>query len=228
MKWYTKIEGDESILETLSRQDPNDSFSITKRDTEYLLHVNEFQKYTNLDDIKRVASEYIDVLNGLLFLQEDISSAIKIHSIFRINEKGGRDIFISPEPATIHFRGYSPTIIITRNTGETIVNHPYQDTLKTALKAKSKQELKKIFNLIKNGEFEFPVLYKIIEILLSEKGSKLYEWVPKEKIRLLKRTASESRHAVNKIEPPPRPMKLSEAQEINKHLISQYISELDN
>lgn len=226
MKWYTKIEGDESILENLSRQDPNDSFSITKRDNEYLLHLNEFQKYTNLDDIKRVANEYIDVLNGLLFLQEGISSAIKIHSIFRINEMGGRDIFISLEPATIHFRGYSPRIIITKNTGETIVNHPYRDTLKTVLKAKSKQELEKIFNLIKNGEFEFPVLYKIIEILLSEKGSKLYEWVPKEKIRLLKRTASyDTRHAINKVEPPPRPMELSEAQEITKHLISQYIAD---
>ena len=227
MEWYAIIEGEKSILENLSRLDLNESFLIWKKETEFLLHLSEFEKYTVLEDVKRVANEYIDVLNGLLFLQEGIPLAIKLHSIFRINEKGGRAIFISPEPATIFFRSYAPTIIITKDTGETIVSHPYKTILKTLLKAKSKQNLEKIFTLVKNGEFEFPTLYKIIEILLSEKASKLYEWVPEKKIKLLKRTANyETRHGVSKVEAPPKPMKLSEAQEITKHLINKYIAEL--
>jgi hypothetical protein len=228
MKWYVIIGGDRSILENLSQQDSNGTCSITKSENEYLLYLNEFENYTTIEEIKRITDEYVDTLNGILFLQEDIPSALKIHSFFKINDRGGRDIFITPEPAIIHLRGYAPTIIVTKDTGETIVNSPYQQTIKTLLNSKSNPSLEKIFNLIKNGDFEFPTLYKIIEILLSQKGSKLYQWVSKVKIRLLKQTASyETRHAVNDVAPPPRPMKISEAREITRHLIRQYVAELN-
>ena len=228
MKWYVIIEGDKSILENLSRQDSNGPCSIIKNENEYLLSLNEFENYTAIEDIKRVTIEYIDTLNGILFLEDDIPAALKIHSIFRINDKGARDIFIMPEPAIIRLRGHAPTIIVTKNSGEPIVSDPYQEIVKTLLNSKSNPSLEKIFNLIKNGEFEFPTLYKIIEILLSKKGSKIYQWVSEEKIRLLKQTANyETRHAINDVEPPPRPMKISEAREITRHLIRQYVAELN-
>ena len=228
MKWYVIIGGDRSILENLSPQDSNGTCSITKSENEYLLYLNEFENYTTIEEIKRITDEYVDTLNGILFLQEDIPSALKIHSFFKINDRGGRDIFITPEPAIIHLRGYAPTIIVTKNTGETIVSNPYQQTVTTLLRSKSNPSLEKIFNLIKNGEFEFPTLYKIIEVLLSEKGSKIYQWVSEKKISLLRRTANyETRHAINNEAPPPRPMKILEAQEITRYLIRQYVAELN-
>ena len=57
MKWYVIIGGDRSILENLSQQDSNGTCSITKSENEYLLHLNEFENYTAIEEIKRITDE---------------------------------------------------------------------------------------------------------------------------------------------------------------------------
>ncbi len=225
MKWYVKISGDPSILVGLASIN-NVSSAITKKGDEYILQVDEFSNCTTSSEIKELAIQYIDILNGILFLQDNIPSAIKLDSIYRINENGGRDIFITPEPAVIQIRGYAPTITITRASGEKIVTSPYQTVFESVTKTKSNADLIKIFEEIKNGNFEFPALYNVIDILHSVKGKGLYEWVPESKIELLKRTSQKYRHGISKYDPPAKPMKLDEAQKITRLLIQKYIAEL--
>ena len=86
--------------------------------------------------------------------------------------------------------------------------------------------MQKILKELENGEFDFPVLSNIIEILQSVKGAKLYDWEPKSKIDLLMRTSQSYRHGISRFAPPSNPMILFDAQQITKHLIKKYITEL--
>jgi len=76
-------------------------------------------------------------------------------------------------------------------------------------------------------------MYKIIEIIQSDKGSKLYSWAPEKKISLLKRTANhdkaigdKARHGIMTVDPPINPMDIKEARSITTLLINKYVDEL--
>jgi hypothetical protein len=223
MNWHVILNGDRPILDGLSIE--KDS-CIIKSGEDYILKLEGFADHTSVSDIKTLVSEYLDILNGVLFLQDSIPTAIRIQSIYNLNEDGSRNIFLSPEPAVLTFRGFAPTITVTHNSGETTTITPYQDIFSTLLKAKSKQQLKDIFKEVKNGDFDFPTLHKIIEIIRSTKGSKVYDWVSKRKIDLLMHTSQTYRHGVVKFKSPPKPMSLLEAQQITRNLIEKYVSEL--
>lgn len=225
MNWYVILTGDGPILNGLSIE--KDS-CIVKSGEDYILKLDEFAAHTSVSDIKDLVSEYLDILNGVLFLQDFIPSAIRIQSIYNLNEDGSRNIFLSPEPAVITLRGFAPTITITHNWGEITTITPYQDIFSTLRKAKSKQQLRNIFKEVKNGDFDFPTLHKIIEIILSLQGSNVYDWVSKSKIDLLMHTSQAYRHGVIKFKSPSKPMRLLEAQQITRHLIEKYVAQLSD
>jgi hypothetical protein len=223
MSWYVRLTGDRQILDNLGFE--NNSI-IAMRGGDYFLDLAEFACDASLSEIKKIASEYLNTLNGILYFQDSVPSAIRIDLIYKVNEDGSQNLFLTPEPAVIHLQGYAPTITITSSSGETTVITPYEKTFSTLQKARASEPLQRIFREISNGDFDFPTLYKIIDILLSLKGAQVYKWVPKKKINLLKRTSQKDRHGVNRHHPPPKPMSLSEAQEITRILIEKYLAEL--
>ena len=233
MKWTVNITGDQSILQTLCDAGTNDNFFITKENDEFILKSNEFEKQASHKDVNQIAHDYVETLNGILFLQYGIPVALKTGGLTRLNDKYGRDIFIMPETGRLELRGFEPTIIITKSNGETIVDRPGQQIIEKLIKAKSNEKAIKIFRLVQNGNWEYSDIYKIIEILLYEKREKLYDWVPKEKIRLLKHTANhykaigdKARHGIVSTDPPQKPMGIDEARAITKSLINKYVDEL--
>jgi len=221
--WYVTLTGDGPILENLSTEKNS---SIEKSSDEFVLKIKEFENYDTANDIRKLACDYLEALNGILFLEDGIRSAIKINSVYKVNNDNSRNIYLFPEPGVIQLRGFAPTITITRNSGESLVSSPYQMTFLAIDKSKSDEPLQKILKEIGNGKFDFPVLSKIIEILLSVKGAKLYDWEPKSKVDLLMRTSQSYRHGISRFAPPPNPMSLFDAQKITKHLIKKYITEL--
>ena len=233
MKWSVNIIGDKSILQTLCDAGTNNDFFVTKENDEFVLKSNAFEKHTSHTDVNKIALDYVETLNGILFLRYNIPSALKTGGLTRLNDKGGRDIFIMLETGRLELRGYEPTIIITKSNGETIVNSPGQEILERLIKAKTNEKAIKIFRLVHNGDWEYADIYKIIEILLAEKGDSLFDWVSKEKIKLLKRTANhykaigdKARHGIVSTDPPPKPMDIEEARAITKSLIVKYVDEL--
>jgi hypothetical protein len=233
MKWSINITGDQSILQTLCDVSTNDDVFITKENDEFVLKSNAFEKHASHKDVNKIALDYVETLNGILFLRYNIPSALKTGGLTRLNDKGGRDIFMMVETGRFELRVYEPTIIITKSNGEIIVNRPGQQILDKLIKAKSNEMAIKIFRLVQNGNWEYADIYKIIEILLSEKGDKLYDWVSKEKIKLLKHTANhykaigdKARHGIVSTDPPQKPMGIDEARTITKSLIDKYVDEL--
>ena len=221
--WYVTLTGDSPILESLSTEKNS---SIVKSKNEFVLKIKEFENCDTANEIRKLACDYLEALNGILFLEEGIRAAIKINSVYKLNSDNSRDIYLFPEPAVIQLRGFAPTITISRNSGESIVSTPYQMTFPAVDKSKTDEPLQKILKEIENGEFDFPVLSNIIEILQSIKGPKLYDWKPKSEIDLLMRTSQSYRHGISRFAPPTNPMSLSDAQQITKHLIKNYITEL--
>jgi len=221
--WYLTLTGDGPILESLSTEKHS---SIEKNSNEFVLKINEFENYDTANDIRKLACDYLDALNAILFLEDGIRSAIKVNSLYKVNNDNSRDIYLFPEPGVIQLRGFAPTITVTRDSGESIVSTPYQMTFPAIDKSRSDEPLQKILKEIENGEFDFRVLSNIIEILQSVKGAKLYDWESKSKIDLLMRTSQSYRHGISRFPPPPNPMSLSDAQQITKHLIKKYITEL--
>ena len=67
--WYVTLTGDSSILGSLSTEKNS---SIEKSSDEFILKLKEFDNYGDASDIKKIASEYIDLLNGIIFLQDGI------------------------------------------------------------------------------------------------------------------------------------------------------------
>jgi hypothetical protein len=160
--WYVILTGDSPILESLSTEKNS---PIQKSDNDFVLKLKEFEKYDTANDIKKLASDYLEALNAILFIEDGISSAIKINSIYKLNQTSSRNIHLFPEPGVIHVRGFAPTITITKNSEESILSTPYQLTFQAVDKSKSNEPLKKILKEIETGKFDFPVLYNIIEIL---------------------------------------------------------------
>jgi len=221
--WYVTLTGDGPILESLSTEKNS---SIEKISNEFVLKIKEFENYDTANDIRKLAFDYLSALNGILFLEDGIRSAIKVNSVYKVNNDNSRDIYLFPEPGVIQLRGFAPTITVTTDSGESIVSTPHHMTFPSVDKSRSDETLQKILKEIEAGEFDFPVLSNIIEILQSVKGAKLYDWEQKSKIDLLMRTSQSYRHGILKFAPPPKPMSLSDAQQITRHLIRRYITEL--
>lgn len=223
MMWYVTLTGDGPILESLSAEKNS---PIEKSRNEFVLKINEFENYDTANDIRKLACDYLEALNGILFLQDGIGSAIKVNSVYEVNNDDSRDIYLFPEPGVMQLRGFAPTINITSNSGEVMVSTPYQMTFPAIDKSRSDEPLQKILKEIVTREFDFPVLSNIIEILQSVKGAKLYDWESKSKIDLLMRTSQSYRHGISRFVAPPNPMSLSDAQQITRHLIKKYITQL--
>lgn len=99
MKWLVKLTGDNPTLETLCQTDSTDDFRIEKIDKEFLLSSKSFETCQSNSEVLNLTSDYLEVLNGMLFLQYGLPKAIQVGLVYRINEKGGRDIFIIGETA---------------------------------------------------------------------------------------------------------------------------------
>lgn len=220
--WYVALTGDGPILESLSTEKNS---PIQKNSNEFILELKEFTNYDTADDIRKLACDYLEVLNGILFIEDGIRSAIKVNSVYKVHNDSSRDIYLFPEPGFIQIRGFAPTITISRDSGESVVTTPYQKIFPAIDKNRSNEDFQRILKEIINREFDFPVLSNIIEILQSVKGAKLYDWEPKSKIDSLMRTSQSYRHGISRYPPPPNPMSLCDAQQITRHLIKKYMTE---
>jgi sulfur transfer complex TusBCD TusB component (DsrH family) len=196
--WYVILTGDGPILKSLSTEKNS---SIEKSGNEFVLKIKEFETYDTANDIRKLACDYLEALNGILFLEDGIRSAIKINSVYQVNNDNSRNIYLFPEPGVIQLRGFAPTVTITKDPGESTVSTPYQMTFAAIEKSRSDEPLQNILKAIENGEFDYPVLSNIIEILQSVKGAKLYEWESKSKIDLLMRTSQSYRHGISRFAP---------------------------
>jgi hypothetical protein len=234
MRWSIILSGDSHFLQILSEWSSDINFIVSKVDSEYLLESKEFEKCGSNSEVYEIGQELISLLNGFIFQKYEIPGAIKSGGVIRFRDDGKRDIFLMiTETIKSTTRLYAPTITLKNPDGETIVNRPGLHIFDKVGNAKSSEKASKIFRLMQNGNLDFATLFKIVEILLSEKGAALYKWVPKKKITLLKRTANhsasigdEARHGVSEEDPPKVPMDLEEARSIVKLLVDKYIAEL--
>ena len=236
MRWTIILLGDRYTLKLLSERTSVDLFKVVQVENEFLLESKEFENLASNNDVDNIGQELISFLNGLVFHKYNISSSIKSGGVMRFREDGKRDIFLKiTETIKSSARLYEPTITLKKIDGEIIVNKPGQHFLDKVGFAWNNLKARKIFRLMQVGDLSFATIYKIVEILQSEKGSALYKWVSKNKIDLLMRTANhnkaigdEARHGVSNVEPPKIPMKLEEARSIVSILVDKFLAELNS
>jgi len=147
MKWSVIISGDKSILQTLSEISSIDDFKIEHKNGEFLMQSYEFEGYDSASDINRIASQNIELLNGIIFFKYAISAAIKIGGISKLNTYGGREIIVTLETEMLQIRDFKSTIII-KNDHETIISKPGQKILEQLVRIKSNSKASKIFRLL--------------------------------------------------------------------------------
>ncbi len=228
------IQGPEVFLDSLSNAQ-SEGFQVHRFDEKYFIQSSEFEQYGKEDakEVNKIGSRFVSILTGIYYWKFDIKDAIKVCGLYRLNDTGGKDAFLFAEPIVCRTTVYPVNLILKDSEGNIVGKSFSNSTLVDFEKVKSNPKAEFILRLISSEGWEFSTMYKIIEIIQSDMGGKIYSQVSRDKITLLNRTAchvgaigDKARHGHTNQEPPPVPMSLDEAKGIVRGLIGYYFQNL--
>jgi hypothetical protein len=234
MIWKVQLDGDTCDLSQLAKSLTGTDINLTSDGEEYLLTSDRFDGLENARAVRDEAQKIAVVLNGGCRLALNSTQPLKVCGVYRCHPGGGRDVFVFPEPAVFCLRAISPTVKITRAAGVVEVHHPADPVRQWAIIALSCVPVADVFRLLSSGRLDWVNLYRIIEIIADEMGSRdaIVEkgWASRDSMRLFKRTANspgalglQARHGVERTQPPSKPMLLSEAQSLVVSVIHAWL-----
>ena len=156
---------------------------------------------------------------------------VKLGAVSCEDENGNKSVAVSVETISIKDKVRIATVTTTKDgeKAESLIAQGVKDFWKIVYNNDDLLRAVRIF--LKEGN-SWPGIYKVVNdtILLSGPDVVNLGWVSDSKVRLLKRTANcyraigdEARHAVKDWTPPPNPMTINEAINIEQDLIRKWI-----
>lgn len=221
MGWKVEITGDKSDLEELSKRLVDKDLSIVKEDTDFVLKSENLDILSNYKEVKSEIGKLLDIVNVIAQLTLDPREVIKYNNVFWLDET--KRIFIESEI------GMSTRVCICENSLSD------RTSLCSSIKNWTKIEqddnnVKDVFKLIVHS-FNLVSLCKIIEILQKDdfkpikKGGAYFKEVNRlnQSANSYKATGVESRHHLDRNEPPDSPMLLPEAKALMRTILCQWL-----
>jgi len=234
MTWYVQLSGDSSDLAALAQSMTGADVSVVQEGADYFLAISDTPSDAEARSVLDRGARLVEVINGAARLALDARQPIRVGSVYRRNSKGGRDVFVFPEPAVIHVRAFAPTITVTRADGSVEVSRPADPVAEWTGLAATDEAVSNALRLIGNGELDWVNLYRLFEIVSADVGGAgtiaLNGWSMKQSMSLFKHTANspgalglDARHGAESTAPPLKPMTLGEARSLVRSIVHAWL-----
>jgi hypothetical protein len=226
-KWFVQIAGDKFDLEDLPNWFNSSGLTVVQEADGYYMHSSHFDLAKDSNEVRDLAEKLAEKMLGAARLFRPDFQPVKLGAVVKENEAGGKDIHISVSDS-----------IIGRNKGRASITfngvEQKPSTPKPALWLNVAQNYEKVAHALRiwgKGPHDWINLYKILEIIESDVGGKIYQerWISKPEVTRFTQTANSAealgdaaRHAKKRIPPPPKPMTIQEAQHLIRELLKKW------
>jgi hypothetical protein len=237
MDWIVNITGDETDLQELAKVWNQPDLTIEKENEGYILKSSHFTSLSSDQEVREKANELLIPLNAGIKLTLGALKPIEIAHTTQIMPDGKKMAFVMAY-AVVHHRAFA-SAVLTKIDGTIEIENPADPVIPIFTLAQKNPQVAKMCQYINLDLNSWFTLYNILEIL-EEDGFKSIKrgGNHKKKADAFTQTADnyrvlgvKARHAKEltkkkrKIEIPPNPMNLSEAQDFIKMLIREWLEE---
>jgi len=232
MEWKVQLSGDTSDLEELSKVFTTPDLCIQKDGTTFLLTTEKFGSCSSSDDVKKIATQILNVLTAGIKLSLDARKKLDIDGILQIGDDRKRHYFVEVSETVCMRCSVSGEIIHADGTREEFHQaDPLPKWLKIAL---HDGKVAKVFAFINTDFNSWYTLYKILEVLEEDHFKPImrggqYKRMADDFTKTANSYAMagiDARHATERPHPLPKnPMSLSEAKSFIKMLLHEWLRE---
>ena len=186
-KWLVKLDGDQSVLESLPKNFILPNFNIVVDDGHYSLSSQEFEEANDSEINREIANKYIILLNGINKLQDSTSDPISFAGISRLDDSGKRK-YIVRKSITLKWK-VKGTDALRFSKGKV---NDIPTSSKWASTALQNENMQAALSLFISPDLTWDILYKILKIVKSEVGERIfdYEEISKVKVRRFSQTCN--------------------------------------
>lgn len=233
MSWKLRIGGPQHELCELLQSLCNESFVVTHdEESQYYLSCSRFDGCKTVNEVLEVATEILDVMNGVTKLALGVNLCITKSGILEERPDGTKTIH-TQFTDTVHVWD-SFVLSLIDSEGKVIEERRPTDPIPIWLQASQMDSaINKVFRLF-GQQHDWVNLYKIFEVIESDIGgiSNIANqgWSTKTQIKTFKHTANspnvvgdDARHGKEDTAPPSTPMLLSEARALIETLVHHWL-----
>jgi hypothetical protein len=229
-RWKVQLTGDELDLEELPVLFASGDPTIIKDGHAYYLVSSAFERLNDADDVRRAATEFIEIINGLSRTIQPEYQPSAVDTVVREGEDGPKQIlaFSSAKVtarAKLKFR-------VTRGNG-TQDPDPNEGRLTGQfLVARQYEPIQRALAFVNRKELTWNDLYRAAEVVQEDVGGQMYNmgWISEKVFSRFTGTANsfsvlgrDARHGRDRTQPPPNPMPFEEARALVFRLLAQWI-----
>jgi hypothetical protein len=233
MTWKVRIICDLRDLAEIQQSFSGGWISIERtKNHEYYLVSETFQECINDKQVSKIASKLIALLSGAYRLAMGRNFSINQSETVKVNPDGSESVYMHFGDI-LHGRD-SFLLSIIDSEGNVDEERKPTDEVSIWLEMGMKdQSVAKVLRLY-TQPLDWVGLYRIYEVIENDLGGLAalasVGWAKKNKIQLFKHTSNspcaigdDARHGKESSQPPPQPMKLHEAKNLVKNLISAWL-----
>jgi hypothetical protein len=229
---WIELQGHDWDLADLARVATTDELRIEEReDGKHYLRADSLIPLIDGDGLHEAVLELVAAVDRVARLHITDFEGIRHGSLVEVTDTGGENL-----------RGLAPPATCTAKVGRVRVStgqpeEPFTDPVEFARcvsVATESPDVAAALFLYETRGGSFRDLYFIIDLILGDVGSTLYEWVSQDDVRRLKHTANsktilgtEARHGREPTQPPKNPTSPGEAREIVRQALLGWIRSRD-
>lgn len=228
-RWYIQITGTESDISDVERSLKTYMWKLYRDKDGVYLTSNNLNDISDAVEVRSLAEEFIDTLNGAISYIYDDYEPIRYQSTIEYNKITGQRI-VSIGPVSMSFKLRMRATLTIKGQ-----NEPMETSVEKWLKVSKKSEaVRSVLHYYNNPNWWN--LYKIYEVIKEDLGGdakiRSKQFATKKEISSFTGTANsrlllgdEARHADSKNQGPQTPINLAEARRWIKNLSQKWIDE---
>lgn len=226
--WSVQIVGDNFDLDDLPGWFNSNELKVVKEANGYYLYSNRFSSVKDAKEVRIIAEKLVEKMLGAAMLIRSNLKPFKLGNVNRQNEDGSKDIYfkVSIKASTrskATFGVYSNGVAQKANTSKAALIFDVADNDK---------KVEHALRIWGKEPHDWINMYKILEIIESDVGGKIYQegLANKSEVDRFTQTANsvealgdKARHGIKKVPLPKKPMTIQEAQYLIRSLINKWI-----
>jgi len=232
LHWCVVIEGDPIDLEMLATSMSGYSTSITAEAGRFILQSDTFGGIDLPEVIEGKATEILARLSGCVRLMLNGRMSLRVGSLYRVRDDGGRDFYILAKPGEYYLRDMPATLEIAKGDGSKEIRGPADVIPSMIERAAIDENFAKALRLRDGDALGWSDLYRLYEVIetgVSRSFIVKNGWATDGEIRRFKHTANsvaavgdEARHGKEWADPPSQPLALSDARTFIDSLLRRW------
>lgn len=222
-EWSIELHGDRHVLDELAANFDSSPCTILfdEGQDRHFLRLSAFESATDVIEVRQAAENELDTLTGALSLSgRSMRDPLRLGAVHSIDEGGRQQLFVTCS-SVMSVAAFGHAVVVDA-LGNVITPPPDQRRLVQLAKLIGESDsVAKVSRLMRESDFAtWTGLYRVFEVVSADVGGRdgLRDWVSERSIERFTRTANHplaagdgARHGHSNLEPPPRPMSLSEA-----------------